>query len=119
MIAWDGEKPAGTIALRRLSEHSCEAKSLFVRPEFRGQAIGRALAERLIIEARQAGYERMRLDTVQGKMDAAIALYRELGFKEIIPYCNNSMENTLYMELPLPSTLSQPASETTGKTQMQ
>src|SRR5712691_8320866 len=52
MIATDGEKPAGTIALRRLSERTCEAKRLFVRPEFRGQGLARALLNRLIAGAR-------------------------------------------------------------------
>jgi len=42
MVAWDGEKPAGTIALGRLSEESCEAKRLLVSPEFRVHGLGRA-----------------------------------------------------------------------------
>src|SRR5438132_10386537 len=118
LALWDN-RPAGVVALRPLSDQnaSCEMKRLYVRPEFRGKAIGRALAERLIIEARQTGYESMRLDTVQGKMDTAIALYRELGFKEIAPYINNPMESAVYMELHLRSALRQPASETTGKPQ--
>ena len=99
---WD-QLPAGVVALRLLNDQdaSCEMKRLYVRPEFRGKAIGRALAGRVIAEARASGYSRMRLDTVQGRMDAAIALYRELGFREIAPYCHNPVENTLYMELAL------------------
>jgi len=72
-----------------------------VRPEFRGHAIGRILAERVISEAREIGYSRMRLDTVQGKMDRAIAMYRELGFKETIPYYSTPVSQTLFMELDL------------------
>ncbi len=51
----------------------------------------------------------MRLDTVPGKMDHAIALYRELGFKEMAPYYNSPVEKTLFMELMLPLASLRPA----------
>ena len=98
---WD-ERPAGVIALRPLEEPGlCEMKRLYVRPEFRGHNIGRALAEQIIREAAEIGYSRMRLDTVAGKMDSAIALYRELGFKETDPYYQTPVGHTLFMELEL------------------
>jgi len=104
LALWDG-RVAGMGALRPMDEPGlCEMKRLYVRGEFRGHAIGRALAERLIRDARETGYARMRLDTVPGKMDRAIALYRQLGFKEIAPYYGTPVENTLFMELALPST---------------
>jgi len=43
----------------------------------------------------------MVLDTVPGKMDQAIALYREFGFEETVPYYHNPMEGVLYLELAL------------------
>jgi putative acetyltransferase len=98
---WD-ERPAGVIALRALAEAGlCEMKRLFVRQEFRSQGIGRILAERVIHEAAEIGYTRMRLDTVPGKMDRAIAMYRELGFRETIPYYNTPVGHTLFMEVAL------------------
>lgn len=90
------------IALRALDEAGlCEMKRLYVRPEFRGHAIGRVLAECVIGEATEIGYARMRLDTVPGNMDRAIAMYRELGFRETIPYYNSPVGQTLFMELDL------------------
>jgi GNAT superfamily N-acetyltransferase len=101
LALWDG-KPAGVIALRPLDEPElCEMKRLYVRPEFRGHNIGRLLAERVIREAAEIGYSRMRLDTVAGKMDSAIAMYRELGFKETDPYYQTPVGHTLFMELVL------------------
>jgi hypothetical protein len=43
----------------------------------------------------------MRLDTVPGNMDRAIAMYRELGFRETVPYYNSPVGQTLFMELDL------------------
>ena len=76
-------------------------KRLFVRENFRGRKIGGVLVEKLIEEARCAGYERMRLDTYQPEMPKAVALYRSYGFREIPPYYDNPYGETLFMELML------------------
>jgi GNAT superfamily N-acetyltransferase len=92
---------AGCVAIHKLEAGICEMKRLYLRPQFRGKGVGRALAERIISDARQIGYRRMRLDTVEPVMKDAVAMYGKLGFKEIPPYCANPIAGALYMELEL------------------
>jgi putative acetyltransferase len=94
---------AGCVALRPKESGACEMKRLYLRSQFRSKGLGRILAERIIAEARQMGYTRMRLDTVEPVMKDAVAMYRKLGFKEIAPYCENPVAGTLSMELELRS----------------
>ena len=76
-------------------------KRLYLKPEFRGQGLGRELADKIIWEARKIGYKRMCLDTLPPKMNKAISLYRSLGFNEISPYYSNPVPGATFMELVL------------------
>ena len=96
---WNSEV-AGCVALHGWDRDVCEMKRLYVRPAFRGHAIGRALAERIIAKAREKRFARMRLDTLP-IMREAQELYRSLGFVEIPPYRFNPIDGSKFMELDL------------------
>lgn len=107
LLAHVDGKLAGCVALHGLgaaADRAGEMKRLFVRPGFRGQKVGKALLDALLEAAQSIGYRRVLLDTVTGKMDKAIALYREYGFRKIPSYRVNPLEGVIYMELNLAST---------------
>ncbi|WP_296386985.1 GNAT family N-acetyltransferase [Reyranella sp.] len=107
LLATAGGEAAGTVALRRLDAGVCEMKRLYVKPAFRGwrtidgRSIGRALAEDIVAIGRERGYQRLRLDTITGKMRQALTLYRSMGFVEIPPYYASPIPDTAYLELVL------------------
>jgi ribosomal protein S18 acetylase RimI-like enzyme len=100
-LANENDQTAGCVGLRKIGDGIGEMKRLYVRPDFRGQGLGRTLTETILQEAREIGYRRVRLDTLPGKMDQAIAMYRSLGFKNIAPYYDNPVEGVAFMELEL------------------
>ena len=100
LIATIAAATAGCVAVRRLDAAVCEMKRLYVRPEARGEAAGRALAEAAVAFGRAAGYRAMRLDTLP-TMTGAQTLYRQLGFRDVPPYRFNPVPGTSFMELAL------------------
>jgi putative acetyltransferase len=100
LLGWEDEEPAGCVAMRSLAQGIAEMKRLYVRPAFRGGGWGRRLAERIVAEACEAGYDRMRLDTLPS-MTGARSLYRSLGFREISAYRHNPIPGTAFLELAL------------------
>lgn len=95
---------AGCCALRPLEEcdypDACEMKRLYVRKAFRGLGLGRLLAEAVLDAARQAGYACVLLDTLDD-MEAARALYQDLGFEDIPPYYHNPIAGAHYLKAQL------------------
>ena len=101
ILATSNREPAGCVALHKIQPDICEMKRLYVRPNYRGLGLGRHLAGKIIADARQLGYKQLRLDTVEPRMKAAVAIYRQLGFREIQAYRQNPIDGALYMELAL------------------
>lgn len=96
LIARAGRDPIGVAAYRRYRLKVCEMKRLYVRPPFRGLGVARELVEGLIAEARDSGYRSMVLDTL-APMQAARALYAELGFRPIPPFNRNPLPDVIYL----------------------
>ena len=104
-IAYSDNQAAGCIALRQMSDTECEMKRLYVKPEFRGKQIGKALVEVIINDAKKLGYQSMLLDTIPA-LKAAIVLYENMGFYRIPPYNSSPVDKTVFMKLDLQTPIS-------------
>ena len=93
---------AGCCALRPADAvdypNAAEMKRLYVRQAYRGQGIGRQLADAILDEARQLGYSCVLLDTLSD-MEAARAMYEDMGFEEIPPYYHNPYAGAHYLKV--------------------
>ena len=99
-LARYASRAVGCVGLRKFEKRICEIKRLYVKPDFRGKAVGRNLAKKAIEAAKIIGYEYIRLDTLPS-MESANRLYRSLGFEPIEPYRYNPIEGAVFMELSL------------------
>jgi GNAT superfamily N-acetyltransferase len=87
----------GCVAYQKLSEQVCEMKRMFVRPSCQRQGAGQLLLNALIDNARQTGYQHMRLDT-HPSMDAAARLYEKSGFAPTERYNSNPTAGIRFFE---------------------
>jgi putative acetyltransferase len=109
LLAWKGPAVVGCAALRRVDENTCEMKRVYVRPDARGENLGRRLIERILDEARAAGYSRICLDVLP-EFAAAQRIYESLGFQTAAPVTFNPVPGTRYLALELsPSRLADAA----------
>jgi ribosomal protein S18 acetylase RimI-like enzyme len=98
LLAMNNKEIAGCVALQPLPETgTCEMKRLYVKPGFRKQQIGFVLVERLLQEAENSGYTRMKLDTLE-RLQPAIRLYEKFGFVNTSSYYTNPLTHVVYME---------------------
>jgi GNAT superfamily N-acetyltransferase len=100
LLAWLGDAAVGCAGVRKLSGEVCEMKRLYIRDDLRGLGTGRELVVQLLAHARELGYRKMVLDTLEG-MSRARGLYASLGFRECAPYYDNPLARVVYMELDL------------------
>jgi putative acetyltransferase len=97
LLAMEGDRPLGCVALRDFGDGTCEMKRLYVAPEGRGRGVGKLLVQEVLRRGERAGYRRMVLDTLP-EMGEAITLYRRLGFVETGRYWDNPIGRAVYME---------------------
>ena len=100
LLLFEGGEAAGCGSFRPLDGKICELKRMYVKPEFRGKGLGRAIAVRLLEEAIISGYEIARLDTATFLKEAQ-ALYSSLGFTVVEPYYQvpeDILKVTIFME---------------------
>ncbi|MFL6564795.1 MAG: GNAT family N-acetyltransferase [Burkholderiales bacterium] len=85
------ERDVGVGCLKRLVQGVGEIQRMYIQPHVRGIGAGRALVQRLLREARELGYTRVRLESLRA-LAPAHTLYRSVGFVEVEPYSDHSMD---------------------------
>ncbi len=93
----DGTEAMGCAGLRQISGKRCELKRLYVRANYRGRGVGRALVEALVDAAREMGYHRVQVHTAKF-LTEALGLYRDLGF-EVLPSPEGEDDPEMFMAL--------------------
>ena len=78
-------------------EGACEMKRLYVQAAYRKFGIGEALVIAILADAKQLGYTKMKLDTLE-RLKAAITLYLKHGFSITTAYYHNPLPEVVYME---------------------
>lgn len=92
--------PAAAVGMKDLGDGDMEMKRLFVRDAYRGVGLARALCHALIDEARRCGGRRVVLDTLS-RLEPALALYADIGFRPIAPYNDNRVADVQHFALAL------------------
>ena len=92
VVAWRDGEPVGCASLQRVAEgarvvhgDALEVKKVFVREQARRGGVARALLAAVEREARRRGAPVLLLET-GFRQPGAIALYRSLGFRSVLPY---------------------------------
>lgn len=81
-FATAGERCVGCCALIRTSDREFEVAKMAVEPSYQGAGIGRKLLHAVIEEGRNAGAQRLYLET-NHVLTPAIRLYESMGFKHL------------------------------------
>ncbi|ASU37114.1 GNAT family N-acetyltransferase [Herbaspirillum sp. meg3] len=96
LLAWRGDRIVACVALRKINAEICEMKRVYVRPEARGEQLGRRLVARILQEAQDAGYTRICLDVLP-EFAAAQHIYASFDFVETTPFTFNPVPGTKFL----------------------
>jgi putative acetyltransferase len=96
LIRMDDDAVACT-GVRNIGENVAELKRMYVREACRKKGIAQKLLDASLQFAKEAGYKKIRLDTLN-TMLPAIALYEKNGFQKIPAYYFNPEPTAIYFE---------------------
>jgi GNAT superfamily N-acetyltransferase len=88
LVAYDGDEPVASGGIRTWEKGVCEIKRMFVSHDARRHGHGRQLLEALEQAARDAGFRRIVLDTLESHAEA-MSLYDASGYERIPAYNEN------------------------------
>ncbi|MCR4714651.1 MAG: GNAT family N-acetyltransferase [Treponemataceae bacterium] len=75
---------------------SCEAKRLYIKPEYRGKGYARLLMNAMLDRSRKLGFKEVTFTTKPSVMSIGYGLYQRMGFEEV-----SNTEGTVSMRMEL------------------
>ena len=83
LIGFEDENPIATIAIKRIDEDTCEAKRLYIKPDYRGKDYARVLMNEMLKRSRHLGFKEVTFTTKPAVMRVGYGLYKRMGFEEV------------------------------------
>lgn len=83
LVGYEDEKPIACIAVKMIDDNICEAKRLFIKPEYRGNGYARIMLDTMLAKAKALGFKEVTFTTKPSVMQIGYGLYKRMGFEEI------------------------------------
>ena len=83
LVGYEDEKPVACIAVKKIDDNVCEAKRLFIKPEYRGKGYARVMLNAMLDKSRELGFKKVTFTTKPSVMQIGYGLYKRMGFEEV------------------------------------
>lgn len=83
LAGYEDEKPVACIAIKKIDDSTCEAKRLFIKPEYRGNGYARIMMDTMLTSAKELGFKEVTFTTKPSVMQIGYGMYKRMGFEEI------------------------------------
>ncbi len=83
LVGYEQDKPVACVAIRKISDETCEGKRLFIKPESRGKGYARIMIKAMTDKASELGFKEVVFTTKPEVMSVGYGLYQRMGFEEL------------------------------------
>ena len=83
IVGYEEDKPIACVAIRKISDETCEGKRLFIKPEYRGKGYARIMLKAMTDKAFELGFKELVFTTKPDVMSIGYGLYKRLGYEEL------------------------------------
>ena len=83
IVGYEEDKPIACVAIKKISDETCEGKRLFIRPEYRGKGYARIMLKAMTDKAFELGFKELIFTTKPEVMRIGYSLYKRLGYEEL------------------------------------
>ncbi len=83
LVGYEEDKPVACVAVRKISDETCEGKRLFIKPEYRGKGYARIMIKAMTDKASELGFKEVVFTTKPEVMTVGYGLYKRMGFEEL------------------------------------